>query len=125
MQLDVVAARQFIVRVAARHHLNGVAIHAWRRRVGHRETIDRPRTRHPCKMTLTGELTHAQVGDSDVRMKHSLPSTPPLDGLRAVLAASQAGSFNVAADSLGLTHGAVSRRVAGVEAWLGTAIFER
>lgn len=58
-------------------------------------------------------------------MKYILPSTPPLDGLHAVLAASRAGSFNVAADALGLTHGAVSRRVAGVEAWLGTAIFER
>lgn len=50
---------------------------------------------------------------------------PSFDGLRAVIAAAHCGSFSAAAEMLGLTHGAVSRRVAGVESWLGAAIFER
>lgn len=59
-------------------------------------------------------------------MTHSsLPIVPPLEGLQAVLAASQGGSFSVAAETLGLTHGAISRRVAAVETWLGMAVFER
>lgn len=56
---------------------------------------------------------------------HSLPVLPPLDGLVAVVVAARSGSFTDAAEELGLTHGAVSRRVQGVEAWLGTALFER
>jgi LysR family glycine cleavage system transcriptional activator len=56
---------------------------------------------------------------------HSLGALPPLEGLHAVIAAARGGSFTVAADTLGITHGAVSRRVAAVEAWLGTSIFER
>jgi DNA-binding transcriptional LysR family regulator len=58
-------------------------------------------------------------------MDHSLPDLPPLDGLLAVLAAAESGSLTHAAETLGVTHGAISRRVAVVEAWLGTAIFER
>lgn len=58
-------------------------------------------------------------------MTHSLGSLPPLEGLHAVLVAAQGGSFTVAAETLGITHGAVSRRVAAVEAWLGTGIFDR
>jgi DNA-binding transcriptional LysR family regulator len=56
---------------------------------------------------------------------HSLPALPPLDGLLAVVAAARSGSFTDAAEELGLSHGAVSRRVQVVEAWLGTALFER
>jgi LysR family glycine cleavage system transcriptional activator len=56
---------------------------------------------------------------------HSLPALPPLDGLLAVAAAARSGSFTDAAEELGLTHSAVSRRVQVVEAWLGTALFER
>ena len=52
-------------------------------------------------------------------------SLPPLDGLNAVIAARDTGSFTAAAERLGLTHGAVSRRVYAVEHWLGTAVFER
>lgn len=48
-----------------------------------------------------------------------------MEGLLAVLAAARTGAFMLAAEELGLTHGAISRRVAGVEAWLGTAVFER
>jgi DNA-binding transcriptional LysR family regulator len=48
-----------------------------------------------------------------------------LDGLIAVIAANRTGSFTAAAESLELTHGAVSRRVQAVERWLGTPLFER
>ncbi|WP_158266483.1 LysR substrate-binding domain-containing protein [Allosphingosinicella deserti] len=54
-----------------------------------------------------------------------MPSIPSLEALRAVLAAGRTGSFTDAAEALGVTHGAVSRRVAAVEAWLGSAVFER
>jgi LysR family transcriptional regulator, glycine cleavage system transcriptional activator len=58
-------------------------------------------------------------------MAHDLPDLPPLDGLLAVLAAAQSGSLTLAAEWLGVTHGAISRRVAVVEAWLGKPVFER
>lgn len=58
-------------------------------------------------------------------MDHSLPNLPPLEALLAVVAASDCGSLTRAAESLGVTHGAVSRRIVAVEAWLGTPIFER
>ena len=60
-----------------------------------------------------------------MRVDHSLPNLPPLEALLAVLAAADTGSLTQAAESLGVTHGAVSRRVATVEAWLGSPIFER
>lgn len=50
---------------------------------------------------------------------------PPLDALQAVLAAQRGGSFSAAAEALGITHGAVSRRVAAVERWHGAPLFER
>ncbi|WP_053086135.1 LysR family transcriptional regulator [Nitratireductor soli] len=50
---------------------------------------------------------------------------PPLEALEAVLAAAREGSFSKAAEELGITHGAVSRRVALVETWIGQRIFER
>lgn len=50
---------------------------------------------------------------------------PPLDGLSALLAAADGGSFTAAAEALGLTHGSVSRRIAALETWLGTSLFER
>ncbi|MGO4260971.1 LysR substrate-binding domain-containing protein [Lysobacter sp. TAB13] len=56
---------------------------------------------------------------------HSSKPLPPLEGLNAVIAAAATGSFTAAAERLGLTHGAVSRRVHAVEHWLGTAVFER
>lgn len=42
-----------------------------------------------------------------------------------MLAAARTGSFSRAAEELGVTHGAVSRRVDALEQWLGTPIFER
>lgn len=56
---------------------------------------------------------------------HSLENLPPLEGLNALLAAAEAGSFTAAAEALRITHGSVSRRVAALEAWLGTSLFER
>jgi DNA-binding transcriptional LysR family regulator len=57
---------------------------------------------------------------------HTLDRTlPPLDGLSALLAAADAGSFSAAAEALGLTHGSVSRRIQHLERWLGTPLFER
>lgn len=58
-------------------------------------------------------------------MEHSLPNVPSIEGLLAVLAAADCGSLTLAAERLGLTHGAISRRVAAVEDWLGNPIFER
>lgn len=58
-------------------------------------------------------------------MTHSPPSLPPFEGLSAVLAAHRTQSFSAAAAALGITHGAVSRRIQGVEHWLGTPLFER
>ncbi|MEZ0471140.1 LysR substrate-binding domain-containing protein [Luteimonas salinilitoris] len=54
-----------------------------------------------------------------------MTTLPPLEGLTAVLAAIRTGSFTAAADALGLTHGAVSRRIQWIERWLGTPLFER
>jgi LysR family transcriptional regulator, glycine cleavage system transcriptional activator len=56
---------------------------------------------------------------------HSSHSLPPLDGLLAVIAAHRTGSFSAAAEMLGITHGAVSRRVHAVEHWLSTPLFTR
>lgn len=56
---------------------------------------------------------------------HISHGLPPLEGLTALLAAADEGSFSGAAAKLGLTHGSVSRRIAGLEAWLGADLFER
>lgn len=58
-------------------------------------------------------------------MAHSLETLPPLDSLRAFEAAARAGSFSAAAAALNLTHGAISRRIARLEGWLGLRVFER
>lgn len=50
---------------------------------------------------------------------------PPLNSLRAFEAAARLGSFTLAADELCVTHGAISRHVQQLEAWLGRALFER
>jgi DNA-binding transcriptional LysR family regulator len=56
---------------------------------------------------------------------HSFDPLPPLDGLNALIAAAETGSFTAAAETLHITHGSVSRRIAALEAWLGTPLFER
>lgn len=50
---------------------------------------------------------------------------PPLNSLRAFEAAARLGSFSRAADELCVTHGAISRHVQQLEAWLGHALFMR
>lgn len=48
-----------------------------------------------------------------------------MNALRAFEAAARLGSFSAAAESLYVTHGAISRQVRSLEEWLGTALFER
>lgn len=50
---------------------------------------------------------------------------PPLNALRVFEVAVRAGSYARAGTELGLTHGAVSRQVAALEAWLGQRLFVR
>ena len=50
---------------------------------------------------------------------------PPLNALRAFEAAGRLGSLTAAAAELHVTHGAVSKAVAQLEAWLGVLLFDR
>ena len=50
---------------------------------------------------------------------------PPLNALRVFEVAARTGSYAAAAAELALTHGAVSRQIATLEAWLGQRLFAR
>ncbi|WP_336490275.1 transcriptional regulator GcvA [Methylobacterium nigriterrae] len=50
---------------------------------------------------------------------------PPLNALKAFEAAGRHASFTRAAAELRVTHGAVSRHIQTLEAWLGVQLFER
>ena len=50
---------------------------------------------------------------------------PPLNALRAFEAAGRLGSLTAAAAELYVTHGAISKAVAQLEAWLGVRLFDR
>jgi LysR family glycine cleavage system transcriptional activator len=50
---------------------------------------------------------------------------PSLNAVRTFEAAARLGSFSDAARELSVTQGAVSRAVAGLEAWLGAPLFDR
>jgi LysR family transcriptional regulator, glycine cleavage system transcriptional activator len=50
---------------------------------------------------------------------------PPLNALRVFEVAARTGSYTEAGTELGLTHGAVSRQIATLEAWLGQRLFVR
>lgn len=63
-----------------------------------------------------------QAGENRETMMRNLP---PLNALRSFEAAARHVSFTRAASELHVTHGAVSRQVATLEAWLGTALFHR
>lgn len=52
-------------------------------------------------------------------------SLPPLNTLRGFEAAARHLSFSAAATELGLTQGAISRQVRGLEDWLGQPVFRR
>ena len=61
--------------------------------------------------------------DKSSRMASS--ELPPLNALRTFLVAARHLSFSRAAIELSVTHGAVSRQVRSLEAFLGVALFER
>ncbi|WP_394833290.1 LysR substrate-binding domain-containing protein [Pendulispora rubella] len=50
---------------------------------------------------------------------------PPLNAVRAFEAAARLGSTVAAASELGVTHGAVSKQIAQLEAWLEVPLFDR
>ncbi|MBI1260702.1 MAG: transcriptional regulator GcvA [Rhizobiales bacterium] len=50
---------------------------------------------------------------------------PPLGSLRAFEATARLGSTLAAADELCVTHGAISRQIKLLEAWLGLSLFDR
>lgn len=50
---------------------------------------------------------------------------PPLQALRVFEVAARHEHFSLAAEELHVTHGAVSRQVAVLEAWLGVQVFHR
>ena len=48
---------------------------------------------------------------------------PPLNALRAFEAAARLGSYSRAAEELGVTHGAISRHIQSLQAFLGAELF--
>jgi len=50
---------------------------------------------------------------------------PPLNAVRAFVAAARHQSFTLAANELHVTHGAISRQIKALEAYLGVSLFER
>src|SRR6266496_4103149 len=53
------------------------------------------------------------------------PRLPPMQALRAFEAAASAGSLTKAAESLHLTHGAISHQIKALEEDLGVRLVER
>ncbi len=53
------------------------------------------------------------------------PKGPPLTALRTFEAAARLGGFARAADELGVTAGAVTQQIKGLEDWIGAELFER
>ncbi|WP_232462421.1 LysR substrate-binding domain-containing protein [Bordetella genomosp. 9] len=62
------------------------------------------------------------MGDKISRMPSRLP---PLNAVRAFVAAARRLSFTLAAEDLHVTHGAISRQIKTLEEYLGVALFER
>lgn len=54
-----------------------------------------------------------------------MQNLPPMECLLAALTVVRTGSFSAAAQVLGVTHAAISRRVAGAETWAGVQLFHR
>lgn len=54
-----------------------------------------------------------------------LRNAPPLESIEIFIAAAHGQSFRAVARGLALSPSAVSRRIAGLEAFLGTALFDR
>lgn len=59
------------------------------------------------------------------KITHMTPRMPPLNAVRAFAAAARHQSFTLAAAELFVTHGAISRQVKTLEAFLGVALFVR
>lgn len=53
------------------------------------------------------------------------PKGPPLTALRVFETAARLGGFARAAEELGVTAGAVTQQIKGLEAWIGAELFER
>jgi LysR family glycine cleavage system transcriptional activator len=70
------------------------------------------------KLIVSVRKTHIEISHMPRRL-------PPLNALRVFEAAARFESFSAAADELCVTHGAVSRQVGQLEAWLGLNLFER
>lgn len=56
---------------------------------------------------------------------HIFDALPPTETLRAFIAVARCGSLSAAALELGVTHGAVSRRIQTLQSWVGVALFSR
>lgn len=50
---------------------------------------------------------------------------PPLEEVQAFVDVATFGSFNAAGEALRISHSSLSRKVAHLEQWLGTALFQR
>lgn len=59
------------------------------------------------------------------KISHMSTPLPPLNAVRAFVAAARQLSFSRAAQELHVTHGAVSRQIKSLEEHLGVALFER
>ncbi len=59
------------------------------------------------------------------KIEHMNHSLPPLNAVRAFVAAARHQSFSLAANELHITHSAVSHQVKALEAYLGVRLFER
>jgi len=75
-------------------------------------------------MDAKAQLERIGLGNS-IGPLHGSMSLPPLEALEALLVSARLGSFSAAAREMNITHGAISRRISGLESWLGGAIFLR
>lgn len=59
------------------------------------------------------------------KIEHMNPPLPPLNAVRAFVAAARHQSFSLAANELHITHSAISHQVKALEAYMGVLLFER
>jgi DNA-binding transcriptional LysR family regulator len=72
-----------------------------------------------CSKTLASCANIEQIEGFDMAPR------PPLSTLETAAIAARHASFSEAALRMGITHGAVSRKIAALETWLGIPVFER
>jgi DNA-binding transcriptional LysR family regulator len=80
---------------------------------------------HPDTIDENELLDNREDRRCAVIMTHSSEQLLPLDTLRAFETAARTGSFSAAAQSLNITHGAISRQIGKLERWLGQRLFDR